>query len=140
MQKSTRELFDILKSDVDIADYLKSNRIEFMNIDLRDYLNGLLEEKGIEKSEVIRRSGLDRTYAYQIYSGLKKPSRDKLLALGFGMGMNLEEIQVMLQVARYPTLYPRDERDSVIIFGIHHRSSIQEVNELLYEMKMSIIQ
>ena len=82
----------------------------------------------------------DRIYAYQIFSGTRKPNRDKLLALGFGMELSIEEMQKMLKISEYPILYVKNKRDSIILFGLKKKASLSEVNELLYEMHENIIE
>ena len=42
---------------------------------------------------VVRGSYLDRGYVYQIFSGKKTPSRDKLIAIAFGMHLSGDETQ-----------------------------------------------
>ena len=83
---------------------------------------------------------MDRTYAYQIFSGRRKPARDKLLALGFGMGLALEEMQKLLKVSEYPVLYAKNKRDSILLFCLDKGVSLIETNELLYEMGENVIE
>ena len=94
----------------------------------------------IKKADVIRKSQLDRIYAYQIFSGTRKPNRDKLLALGFGMELSIEEMQKMLKISEYPILYVKNKRDSIILFGLKKKASLSAVNVLLYEMHENIIE
>ena len=103
-EKSTDELLKILKSKKSYAEYLREEPV-FYTGSLEEELEKLAEKKGLTKAEVIERSGLDRTYAYQIFSGRRKPARDKLLALGFGMGLALEEMQKLLKVSEYPRVF-----------------------------------
>ena len=97
-------------------------------------------QKGRRKADVIHGSQLDRNYAYQIFSGTRKPTRDKLLALGFGMGLSIEEMQKVLKTSEYPVLYVKNKRDSIILFGLDKQISVGEMNELLYEMGEDIIE
>ena len=83
--KSTGELFTELKSDKNLGEYFQRNSDEFV-LPLNEYLEKLLAEKNLEKKEVVERSGLNREYAYHIFSGLKKnPSRPKILAICYDM-------------------------------------------------------
>ena len=84
MEKSTQELMQMLSLEKDISQYLKNNGAEFLEMPLHVYLAQLLEETGSAKNKVIRRSGLNQIYGYQIFAGTKHPNRDKLLALAFG--------------------------------------------------------
>ncbi|MDE7354480.1 MAG: helix-turn-helix transcriptional regulator [Acetatifactor sp.] len=102
-------------------------------------MNALLLEKGISKADVVRGSQLDRSYAYQIFSGDKKPSRDKLIALAFGLGLTDEETQKMLKLSGNRELYARDERDAMILFFLQQNRTIFEVNDLLYAHNLTIL-
>ena len=71
-------------------------------------------------------------YAYQILNGSKNPGRDKTLAICLAAGMDYEETQRALALSDSGKLYPRKKRDSIIIFALHKRLSVQQTNELLY--------
>ncbi|MDD6563931.1 MAG: hypothetical protein PUF08_02495 [Clostridiales bacterium] len=104
---------------------------------ISDYLNAVLCEKNLSKSEVIKKSNIQTNYAYQIFSGLKIPSRDKLIALCFGMGLTLGEAQTLLKYSGYAPLYPRIKRDSVIIDSLESGKSVILCNITLDELNLS---
>ncbi len=132
--KDTDELFVELREDNDIKNYLRRNRAEFVQ-PLSEYLANLLAQKQLSKQAVIERSGVQREYAYHIFSGLKKnPSRPKILALAFAMGLTLEETQYLLRYAKQSPLYPRNPWDSIIISAIDQRLSVLQTNELLSQL------
>ena len=139
MKKSTQELFDLMKKTQAFDTYMEITKEERVETTVSAALEKLLEEKNINKSKCLEASGLDRTYAYQIFSGIKTPSRDKLLALCLGMGLTLEETQTLLKQTGYPPLYPRTERDCAIIHALYQNLTIVNLNELLYEMGLEII-
>ena len=131
--KSTDDLLKELSSTDDINDFLKNNENNLDYVSISKYLNRLVSEKNLKKSEVIRNSELSEIYAYQIFSGKKcNPSRDKVLCLAFGMGLNVEETQQMLKVFNFPFLYAKRKRDSIIIFALNKGLSVPDTNELLY--------
>ena len=134
MSKSTGELFTELKKDRNLRGYLRRNSDEFVS-PLNEYLDKLLAEKNLTKKEVIERSGLNREYAYHIFSGLKKnPSRPKILALAMAMGLNLEEVQYLLRYAGLGLLYPRNQWDAIIISAVEQKFNVAQTNELLYRL------
>jgi transcriptional regulator with XRE-family HTH domain len=139
MKKTTDELMNILKKKNSYKEY-KETEAEYISYTLHEYLNYLILEKNLQKSDIIKRSGLDRTYSYQILSGVRLPSRDKLLALAFGMELNLEEVQTLLKTSHLSPLYVKNHRDSIIIFCLNKNVPLLETNELLYEMKESLIE
>jgi len=136
--KSTGELMDLLKSGSSYKDVI-STFPEFIDLTLSEYLQYIIAEKELKKSEVIARSGIERTYAYQIFRGEKVPSRNKLLALSFGMNLTLEEVQTLLMVNGYAQLYAKNKRDSAIIFALSKGQNIIELNENLFSMGESVI-
>lgn len=129
--KTTDELNHEIKAATDIEDYLTKNTQNMLTCSLPEHLHMLLAKKGIDRTDVVRDSLLDRVYVYQIFSGRKKPSRDKLIALAFGLHLSDDETQKMLKLSGNKELYSRVERDALILFSLHQKKSIFETNELL---------
>ena len=128
--KQINQLFEELQN-FNPKDYLENNYQEFL-IPLNQYLQLLLEDKGLTKLEVIRRSYLDRHYAYHIFSGTRQnPSRNKVLAIANAMNLNLDETQALLQHSRHCSLCPRSPTDSIIIYAIHQNLDVIQTNALL---------
>lgn len=139
MKKSTDELLNILKHTPDLNTYLKEEENNLVSCSLPNYFSRLCSEKNISPAQCIKTSGLDRTYAYQIFSGDKTPSRDKVLALCFGFHLSFDEIQSLLKSTGYPILYAKNERDSVIIFALQRNCSLTDLNDLLFSMGYELI-
>ena len=136
--KTTDELFNILKNE-SINSYLKNNENELINNPICKYLNMLIDEKNLVKADMIKKSNIQINYAYQILSGLKFPSRDKLIALCFGAELNIDETQTLLKYSGYAPLYPRNKRDSIIISSLKSHASVIDCNILLDEYDLSPI-
>lgn len=135
MKRTTEELLAILKKSPDISTFMENNSEDLMeNMPLCQYLEQILTQKNLKKSDVIRLSGLDRKYCYEIFAGTKSPSRDKVLALCFSAGLSETETMHLLKSTGYPQLYARIERDSVILFALQHKLSLTDANELLFEL------
>ena len=140
MKKTTIELLQILKNTTDYSSYeakYGEQLLEQVPIDV--YLSSLLAEKQLSKSVIIRRSGLDRGYAYDIFSGKKHPARDKVLALCFGASLSIDETQKLLKTTGYPPLYARIARDNIILFSLERKFTIIDTNMLLEEMDMELL-
>jgi hypothetical protein len=138
--KTTDELLDMLNKNKNISQYFSANEEEFVFDSISDYLNHLLSEKNLLKAEVIKNSAINTIYAYQIFQGLKLPSRDKLLQLAFGFGLNLDEAQRLLKIGGGSALYPRNKRDSVVIHCLINGKTLFECDEILYEMNEKTFQ
>ena len=136
MKKSTEELLKTLKSS-SLDTYLSNNNDEMIDNPICEYLVAIMEEKGLKKADVIRKSNIQTNYAYQIFSGLKIPSRDKLIALCFGLELDLAETQTLLKYAGYAQLYPRIKHDSVIIDALEKHKDVISCNITLDEFNLS---
>lgn len=138
MQKQkTKDLEDILKK----AGALEKDRIlkEIRDVSFVDYINEILLEKDLEKSDIIRDAQIPRTYAYQIFQGSKQAGRDKILQLAIAMKLNLEETNRLLTVAHHNHLYAKQQRDAILIFGISKQYSLIQINELLDEFHHELL-
>lgn len=130
--KNTDTLNHEIKAANSIDGFLARNRDELLSQSLPEHLAALLERKSVTRADVVRNSLLDRKYAYQIFSGEKTPSRDKLIAIAFGLGLTLDETQAMLKLSVNRELYSRDERDALIMFTLERQGDIHEANDLLH--------
>ena len=129
-KKLTEELLDELLDAPSIDGYLNGH--DFPAVSLADYLQELLREKGLERSRVVRMADLNETFGYQIFTGARHPSRDKVLQIAFAMALTLKECNRALAAAGANILNPKSRRDAIIIFCIDRGCSLQKVNEELY--------
>ena len=131
--KNTDELMSELMSAHNFSDYYKANSRYFISDELHVYLTNLLKKLSLTKTEVIKKAELSEVYCYQIFSGQRKPSRNSLICICIAMGLTLEEIQSILKIAGIAALYPKNERDSIIIFGINNCKSVVDINVDLFD-------
>ena len=131
--KDTGELLTELKAEKHVENFLSRNQSEIM-LPLPEYLEKILSEKNLSKADVIKRSGLNREYAYHIFSGTRNPSRQKILALSLAMNLNLDETQRLLRHAQQNLLYPRNEWDAILISAVEKNLSVMETNALLHQL------
>ncbi|MCC8016133.1 MAG: hypothetical protein LIO43_01780 [Clostridiales bacterium] len=98
MKKDTKDLIKELKDYSDFKSFYERNSENIEEISLSEYLQNLIESKNLNKSEIVEKSEMSEVYAYQIISGIrKKPQRNKVLRLAFGMDLELEEVQNLLK-------------------------------------------
>lgn len=138
-QVGTLGLKNELQASEDIDTFLKKNKQNMIPHNLPIHLSLLLKQKGLRRSKVARDSLLDRKYVYQIFSGEKTPSRDKLIALAFGLRLSADETQTMLKVSGNRELYVRDKRDAIILYAFHRNMSIFKANDLLFDHDLKIL-
>lgn len=131
--KTTDELFNELKTDLDIENFIAANQPEFTK-PLHKYLSELLDEKNLTRKHIAFELNVDPSYIHHIFSGTKKPSRERLLAIARAMNLNLDETQYLLRYAGFGNLYPRNPYDSVIIYAIENGLTFKAMNNYLKQL------
>ncbi|SEF47283.1 Helix-turn-helix [Eubacterium ruminantium] len=100
------------------------------------YFCSILDSRGIDKKELVKRLNLSRTYIYQLLNGTRLPGRDNAIALCAAGTFNLTETNHCLTLIKASALYAKDTRDAVIIYGINNKLSIDDLNVLLIKKDM----
>ncbi len=126
----TEELLEELLSSPDPAKFINNNNISTRS--LSEYLQQLLKEKGLERVKVIHEAGLNETFGYQIFTGARNASRNKILQIAFAMKLSLKETDRLLQAGGVNELYCKNRRDAIIIFALQEGYSLQKADEELY--------
>jgi len=116
-----------------IDSYMEDNNCFLVEGELSNHINLICSEKGLIKANIIKRAEMNEIYAYQIFSGKRMPSRDKLLCLCLGMELNFSEANKLLKSVGYAPLYPKNKRDSIILFGFEKGQRVMTINENLYD-------
>lgn len=129
---TTEDLLERLLSASDPAAYLDSAPLE--SRELSEYLADLLAEHGVKRSEAIRRSSVNATFAYQIFQGTRRPGRDTAIQLAFGIGADLPEAQRALRLAGHGPLWPRDRRDAIVISCIARGFTLAQCDDELFRL------
>ena len=131
-EKSTDDLNQELMEQADLDQYIKENEAFFLETDLTAVLAKLYEARELTKSELARRSGMSEVYLHQVFSGRRKPSRDRLLCLCVGLEAGLEDVQLLLKGMGYAPIYPRLKRDAIISHGILYHTPLSKINDKLF--------
>lgn len=116
-QKSTGELLQELSGCADLRGYLSANADNLQPQPLEQLLEHHRKARGLSRAEVAARSSMNKIYVYQIFSGYRRPGRDSLLCLCFGLGLSVAQTQTMLLRGGFGQLYVRDKRESVIYYA-----------------------
>lgn len=123
---------ELMKSN-NISEYLKENACYMVSSDLPEYLANILAKKRLTKSAVIKKTELSEITGYQIFSGVRNPSRDSLLCVCRALELDISETQSLLKIGGFAELYPKNKRDAIIINGINLGLSVAGINEILYD-------
>lgn len=118
----------------DFETFVEENAELLAPLQLCDYLAGLRRKSGLTVGQIVLCCNIDRTYLHQLLNGTRNPSRDKLIQLAFGFGLDDDGAQEMLKVAQMSPLYPRIVRDAAILRCLHDHRCFDETQELLGRM------
>lgn len=131
-ERLTEEVLQELLDAPSLDEFIDAH--EFSAVTLPEFLERMLEKKGLKRSRVVRMADLNETFGYQIFTGARNPSRDKVLQIAFAMALSLRETNRALMAAGASSLDPKCRRDAIIIFCIDQGCSLQKVNEELYRL------
>ena len=132
--KTTNDLMTTINNitDKETLDlYLKTIK-KYKDLNYLEYINAIISDHGISKNDIVKASEINRTYCYQILNGTRKPGRDNAIAIALSSQFTLAETITLLELLEIGTLYPKNTRDSIIIYAINRNMSVKETNELLY--------
>ena len=87
----TEDLLERLRAAASPEAYLDQG--ETIDRALPDYLAAQLEDRGLNRSELARRSGVNGTFVYDIFKSKSLPGRDNAIMLAFGLDCSVVETQ-----------------------------------------------
>lgn len=138
----TVELMSVL-NNIDeescLDEYISIAVNKFNDLGIPKFFEDICINKNIKKSDLIKDADIDRTYGYQILNGCKKPSRDKILQLCISASLSFDECNKALKLGNVGQLYPKNPRDSIIIFCINKGFDVIKVNDFLYSRDFNIL-
>jgi hypothetical protein len=129
---STHELKEQLLAATSPATYLA--QLAPQDLSPAHYLTQLAQDKGLSRADVIRATGLNATFCYQIFAGDRRPGRDTCLTLALGLGASLEQTERLLVRAGAAKLYAKDQRDAVIMHALGHGATLEATEATLYRL------
>lgn len=139
MKKSTEELLALLKKSDNLDSFLEESENDMIETSLQEQLSLFIEKSNKKPAEILRRAGIEKSYGYDILSGKRTPSREKVLALIFALSLSASDAQALLKSCGYPPLYPKILRDSVILFCLDKEIELSDTNETLYDLGLELI-
>ena len=113
--------------------FLSENKDSFETKECGAALQRLFEGADISKAELARRAGMSTVYLYQVFSGRRRPSRDRMLCLCFGLECPVETTQELLKRGGFLPLYPKNRRDAIILYALSRGLTLQETNDRLFK-------
>ena len=134
-QKSTTgQLADILSeidSTKEMEQYLETPKVADSFHSFPEFFRSLPAYGEMDSAELILRSGLERSYFYQVMKGTRSPGRDKVLRLCLAAGLSLKETTRALELSGNAVLYPRNRRDIILTVAINQKAGVIDTALLL---------
>ncbi len=131
MKKGTDRLVSEIKSTNDIEHYLRENSGEFYEEMFLRTLKEHYANSGLTQEALAERSMLSHGYVNNVLNSAKRPSRDTVIKLAFGLGLKVNEANRLLKLAGHGELCPRVERDAILLFCLNKGVSLIDANILL---------
>ncbi|MCL2499881.1 MAG: hypothetical protein FWE90_06040 [Defluviitaleaceae bacterium] len=139
MHKKTDELDFELKRSRNIHHYIKTNEDEFDDKNFYGLLKTFIAESGKTKAKIIADAFVSVPYFYDLLRGEKRPARDIVVKLSFGLSLSLENCERLLKTAGYGGFYVRHKKDAILKFAIENNFNLTDTDELLGKHGFSIM-
>ena len=91
-ENSTLDLSRGLMCESNLDAYLSRNQSVFCDEDVIIFLNQLYQRTDLSKAALARQAGMSEVYLHQVFSGRRRPSRDRLLCLCICMGASVSAL------------------------------------------------
>jgi len=134
-ESTTQEFQNLLDTTPQLMQFLEEQADHMHPPDFSQHLKTLMEERELTPAKLGELALLSRSFAYQICSGVRAPSRDVVLRLALVLKLDLDEAQRLLRTACRGALYPRLRRDAVFIFALRQGLNLYDTNELLCSLE-----
>ena len=131
MGNETDKMLGDLDGAKSMTEFFENNRVVFIDKPVGEYIDSEIQKRGLTKTKIIRESGINRRYFFNILSGKKTPDRRYIIRIFLAMGLELADVQWYLNACGYRQLYVRDKQDCIIIYCINHKLSVRECNAML---------
>lgn len=132
VEKKTDDLMNQLKKEnIKYNEYLSENEDVFINNDLSQFWKKVIELSETKKTDIVNKADIGYTFFYDIIKGKKHPSRDVIIKIFIALKIDVEYCQEALRIYEWAALYPKIKRDSILLYAIMHKYSLQQTEELL---------
>jgi transcriptional regulator with XRE-family HTH domain len=138
-EERTSSLLRRLINTSDLEEFMERNASEMGIPAFHVYITDLCKSQGKIPEQVIRQAGIERSYGHQLFNGTRKPSRDKVIQLAFGLELDLDDTQKLLQIAQKNPLYPKIKRDAAVLYCINNRKDILETQSVLMNLGLTLL-
>jgi transcriptional regulator with XRE-family HTH domain len=137
----TRLLSALERGSKKEIDNIFNNGIDpLIPLSFTSYMDMIIHKKGMKRQDIAQRADLSRSYSYKLLTGEKRTKdRDKIILLCMALEMAIEEVQTALDLYPFPRLNKQIKRDTLIILAIKNKKSIDELDEWLDKLELSLL-
>ncbi len=127
----TADILEKLKNRKSLTEILDENKAMFSNMSIGEYISAEITRKNFTKAKIIKASGINKRFFFDILSGKKSPNRRYIIRIFLALQLDFNDVQWYLRATDYPQLYARNKRDAVIIYCINKKLSVDACNKML---------
>ena len=95
------------------------------------YLDQLLIKYGKKMMDLVNGTDYSKPMIYHIKNSERIGSQRAILQMGLAIGVTVDEMQQMLKLSRNQELYPKYQRDYIILCGINAGLNLYQIDEEL---------
>lgn len=129
--KQLEEILSHIQDEKQMEKFMEHPKVSDSYRDFISYYLSLPSTQNLTDTDLIERSGLEKSYYYQIRKGTRHPSRDKVLRLCIGGNLSLRETTRALELNGSAPLYPKNRRDIILTVALNQKASLIDTNLLL---------
>lgn len=123
----------------EMPDALESKLKNIYSKSFSEYLQSLINKKGLKNSEVYAAANISKQYFSKLLKGQVNPSKDKMLALAVGLRLNLDEAIDFLGIAGY-AFSPISQTDTIVKFFINRKDyNVIKIDMILFEFGLETL-
>lgn len=131
-KKYTDQLMEDIRHCTDIEKCVEKNQKYFFdNQVFSQYLDKLLKKYGKKMQDLINETDYSKPMLYHIKKNERVGSQRTILQIGIAIGVTVDEMQQLLKLSHNQELYPRYQRDFIILCGIQAGLNLYEIDEEL---------
>lgn len=135
----TKLLLQLLREKASFEEFLLRGGDAINNPTLTTLLITYLSQSRKNVAQIADAAMLSQSFAYQVFSGIRKPGRNALVSLAIALRLDVAQTQRLLVVAQKGELYPRVRRDAAILFAVEHGYTLSQTEEVLQSVGESSI-
>ena len=124
-------MLDQLSGTKSITEIMEENMEVFDLLCIGEYIALELKARQLSKATIIRKSGINKRFFYDIIACRKTPHRRYIIRIFLALGLSFKDAQWYLKAGDYPQLYAKNKRDSIIIYCLNKNLSVAECNTML---------